>query len=547
MLKNNLSKLMLHKWEFILPGAAFLLAFALRYFFLSKYHYPMMIHEQDGVGYMEVAKSFMHLHLSGVTGRPPGYPIVIALFSLLPVELEYAARIASIFMDSLIVLPLFYIARAYLPRAGAFAVCLLWAFFSYSLYFAPSPLSQSSYLCYLLFGVALLHLGQEKRHYACFLASGMFMAMSYLARTEGIVGFGCGLFFCLTLLFDKTNSNRKNILIPVCFLFGFLILAGPYLVAMRISLGGWTLSALTAVQVKSADAVLKLNAKGDLQAAASTGLSAWKAYYTTLPIFLESIQSNIKGFVTVYLRTFPVWMNLLTGAGLLFLARKATWRDSFLLLILLLVTAPALVVNIPKSHSYLYPVFTMTLICFVSCLEALVRGGGWITERFFPVLKPRLVAATLSVIMLLPIAFMAFAFFKTADASYRAPGLVHEAAETEKVYQGAAGIIKNNSRESDLIMTRWGLVGYFAARPVLGLPNGGVKEVVEYGRKNGARFLLIDTKSVTSRRQELTELLGPLEGKTVNPEYGIEVLSSNYFTDIDSGYVIYRYKSPVKP
>ncbi|MEI6208332.1 MAG: hypothetical protein WCP20_16245 [Desulfuromonadales bacterium] len=89
-------------------------------------------------------------------------------------------------------------------------------------------------------------------------------------------------------------------------------------------------------------------------------------------------------------------------------------------------------------------------------------------------------------------------------------------------------------------MTRWGLVGYFADRPVLTLPKGGVKEVIEYGRKNGARFILIDSNSVLSRRQELQELLGPLEGKPVNPAYGIETFYGNYFPDL-GGYVIYRY------
>jgi 4-amino-4-deoxy-L-arabinose transferase-like glycosyltransferase len=261
MLKSGFLIFLEHKWDYILAFAVFLLAFALRYHFLVTYRYPMMVHEQDAVGYMDAAKSFLHLRLPTVAGRPPGYPIVIALFALLPVGLEFAARLASIFMDALVVLPLYYIARIYLSRAGALAVCLLWAFFSFSLYFSTSPLSQSSYLCFLLFGVAFLYFGYEKRGLTWFFCSGIFMALSYLARPEGIVGFCYGLFFCLTLLIGKNGTYRKNILLPICFIAGFLLLAGPYLIAMRITLGGWTISALTAAQVKSADTVLTLNAK----------------------------------------------------------------------------------------------------------------------------------------------------------------------------------------------------------------------------------------------------------------------------------------------
>ena len=83
--------------------------------------------------------------------------------------------------------------------------------------------------------------------------------------------------------------------------------------------------------------------------------------------------------------------------------------------------------------------------------------------------------------------------------------------------------------------------GNWTMSPMSEAPKGGVKEVIDYGRKNGARFILFDTNSVLSRRQELKELLEPLEGKFINPAYGIEVFKTNYFPDL-GGYVIYRYK-----
>jgi len=541
MLNPGFSTLKLHTWEYILPGVAFLVAFALRYHFLVTYSYPLMIHEQDAVGYMEVAKSILQLRFPSVIGRPPGYPIVISLFALLPIGLENAARLASVFMDAMIVVPLFFIARIYLSRVGSFAVCLLWACFSFSLVFSPSPLSQSSFLFYLLSGVICLHLGLEKKGLWWLSGAGACMALSYLARPEGMVGFGCGLLICLTPFIEKGGVNKKNLVMPGCFLLGFLLLAAPYLVALHGTFGVWTLSPMSEAHVKTADVILTLNAKGELQKTGSAGFSVWKEHYKTIPLFLGAVWANIQAFAGVYKNTFPTWMLFVSGAGVLSLAWKSSWRNFFLFLIPIAVIVPNFVVSIPKTHSYLYPVFAMTFICFVSGFEVAATGVCRVARLVMPEVRSVILEVSLRGLLLATVFSIAFEFYLIADNNYKSPELITEVLVTEKIFKGAGEIIKNNSQANDVIMTRWGLVGYFADRPVLTLPKGGVKEVIEYGKKNGARFILIDTKSVLSRRQELRELLGPLEGKLVNPVYGIEAFNSDYFPNI-GGYVIYCYK-----
>ncbi|MGB9080223.1 MAG: hypothetical protein WCD00_02910, partial [Desulfuromonadaceae bacterium] len=381
----------------------------------------------------------------------------------------------------------------------------------------------------------------EMKRIGAFAGAGAFFALSYLARPEGIVGFGCGFLLCLIPIVGKGGVNKKNLLIPVCFLFGFLFLAGPYLTALHSAFGSWTLSPMSEAHVKTADVVLTLNAKGELQKTGSTGLLVWKEQYKTIPIFLGAVWANIQAFAGVYKKTFPLWMHVISGVGVLWLVWKNPWRTSVLLLIPLAVIVPNFVVSIPKTHSYLYPLFAMSFICFISCFEGVMMAGRRASDMYKRVAKPRLVQAFLSGVMLLTLLYVIFSFYREADGDYQSSGLVTEAMTTEKIYKGAGEIIKSNSQANDVIMTRWGLVGYFADRPVVTLPKGGVKEVIEYGRRNGARFILIDTNSVYSRRQELEELLGPLEGKLVNPAYGIEAFYGNYFPDL-GGYVIYRYK-----
>lgn len=525
-----------NRWEILIPLFIAVVAFLLRYSFRAAYAYPMMIHEQDAIGYMDIAKSFLHLQVPAVTGRPPGYPLVIALFALLPVDLERAARLASIFMDASAVVPLYYLARHYLTRVAAGAASLLWAFFSYSLYFSTSPLSQSSYLCFLLCGVALLHRGIQSWNWKWFLSAGAAMALSFLARPEGIAGFGYCLCLSATLVAGRSDRTRQKLWLPACFLLGFLVLAGPFLVAMRVELGGWTVSALSGVQMRGVDATLTLNAQGEVQRAASTGMEFFKA----LPLFLASMVNNGIAFFKVYLSTFPAWVNLVTAGGGVLIIRKAPWRDTCLLLVLVVVVAPALVANLPKSHSYIYPVFAMGFICFGAFLDTLHSFGIRVARRSLSGANPRIVEASLSILLSLPIAYICFISYQGADAAYQEPGLVAQKMETEKILAGASQIIKIHSDPKDLIMTRWGLVGYFADRPVLLLPKGGVQEVLDYGRKNKAELILIDTNAVLSRRQELLELLDPLEGKEINPRYGIKVIAKEFIPDL-GGYVIYRY------
>lgn len=527
--------------EIFIPLFVAVVAFVLRYNFRTTYPYPMMIHEQDAVGYLEVAKSFLHFHIPPVTGRPPGYPLVIALFALLPVELERAARLASMFMDASIVFPLYYLARVYLTPLAAFATCLLWGFFSYGLYFSTSPLSQSSYLCFLLFAVALLHQGMRRRDRKWLVAAGAVMALSFLARPEGVAGFGCCLALSATVVMGKGNLTRQNLWLPASFFLGFLLFAGPFLVAMRLEIGGWTVSALSAVQMRGVDASLRLNSTGDLQSTAATGIAAWSEFFRGVPAFLNLILENGSAFFKVYLGTFPTWANMATFCGGLLIVRRSSWRDSCFLLVFLAVVTPALVANLPKNHSYIYPLFAMGFVCFGSLLDFLKSMGLRTAARVLPKVKPIAQNAILSFLLLLPVAYLSLVSYQNADAAYQDPKLVGQAIVTKKLLGGASEVIRNNSVPQDLIMSRWGLAGYYASRAVVPLPQGQIMEVLDYGRKNRVALILIDTGSVLSRRKELLDLLAPLEGREVNPAYGIEVVASTVLPDI-GGYVIYRYR-----
>ena len=56
----------------------------------------------------------------------------------------------------------------------------------------------------------------------------------------------------------------------------------------------------------------------------------------------------------------------------------------------------------------------------------------------------------------------------------------------------------------------------------------------------GIRLIVVDTNSVLSRRQELMAMLDPLQGKPIDPRYGLEAIAS-FYDPFAGGYVVYRY------
>lgn len=518
----------------------FLAAFSLRYHFLTTYNYPMMIHEQDGVGYMSLARDILAGNLPA-TALPPLYPAVIALFSLLPVQLECAARMASISLDALCVIPLYFLARRYLTRLGACGTALMWAFFSYGLYFSRSPLTQSTFLCCLLSATLALYLGAEERRgdFILFLA-GACLALAYLTRPEGIAGFVFGLFLCLWGTARCGVSARSYLRSQLSFLAGFVVLAGPYLMYLRKLQGTWTISTKAAQAVKGADIIFTLDKSGMLGANPNGMISLWMERFGSVSKLFDFVLLNIKTYFHVYLVIMPLWAHLTTVLGIFFLVKGNGIRRSCYLLLLPMVTAPVFLVDVSKTHSYLYPIFPVAFICFMAAVEKVSRLIVELPQKWGTGLRPALVTAMASVLLILPVLNLCARAYRMADDSLSDPAIIEQALTSKYILGDSADFIRKNSSPGDTFMTRWSLIGYFADRPVVMLPKGDIRSVIYFGRKNRVKYLVVDTNSVISRRQELVELLNPLFGRSINPDLGLEPVRSVYYEPL-GGYVIYRY------
>ena len=151
----------------------------------------------------------------------------------------------------------------------------------------------------------------------------------------------------------------------------------------------------------------------------------------------------------------------------------------------------------------------------------------------------------MTALIFLPSLWLAQAGFRTASDSLQNPGLMQQALLTENIYKECGVALRQLSRLVTRSVTRWGLIGYYADRPVIDLPKGGPQEVIQYGRRNGGRFLVIHTPAASTRREELMELLAPLDRVGVNPQF--RAAGRAHFLPPGTGRVCDLPDSPLNP
>ena len=108
------------KQERIIMLLLFAVAMIVRLWFLPTYR----VISADGIGYISVAKELMRGSASfWSANHPPVYPALIAFAGLFVPDMELAGRLVSIFMGSLLVVPLYLLGRDLFSREIGRASC----------------------------------------------------------------------------------------------------------------------------------------------------------------------------------------------------------------------------------------------------------------------------------------------------------------------------------------------------------------------------------------------------------------------------------------
>lgn len=237
--------------DFILVSFLTLTALAIRLLSLHFYHFIGVDGGVDGVGYAISGRNL----LSGLgysyqgspqLANPPFYSILIGILWLLIQNLEFSGQIVSVISGSLLVIPIFYLAKKmYTRQAGI--LCAIFVVVCPPLIFGSTEVRVASLYTLLLWAAVAIGWKALRSHSLFWSAlTGLMLALCYLTRAEAIMLLP--IFLLLYLLLFKlkvglSSSIAKSIASKsVLLIAAFALVSSPFWVFLYGQTGKWTLS-----------------------------------------------------------------------------------------------------------------------------------------------------------------------------------------------------------------------------------------------------------------------------------------------------------------
>lgn len=173
-----------------------------------------------------------------------GYPFLIMLASYPvdwlyhgpePVAMQFAAQLASGVAGTLLVLPMYFLARRLFDPRTAFWGCLLFQCLPTGGRILSDGLSEASYLLWATTALWLAVIALERRSPLLYALCGVFGALAYLTRPEGVLTVLSAGFVLLAVQFlpEWRRSWRRTLSCLGALVLTAVVTASPYNLAIR--------------------------------------------------------------------------------------------------------------------------------------------------------------------------------------------------------------------------------------------------------------------------------------------------------------------------
>ena len=173
---------------------------------------------------------------------PPLFPFLIAATSALTRNVELAGRLVSVWMGTLLVLPIYFIGRHLYNRKAAYLAAALIACHPLLVNFSATVYCETTYLTLLLTAVYWSFRALRLRTARTFILAGGSFGLTYLTRPEAVIYLVFAL--ALTLVYvsrtcrqDLSKAALRAIWLPLAF----LVFAAPYILWLHAETGQWRL------------------------------------------------------------------------------------------------------------------------------------------------------------------------------------------------------------------------------------------------------------------------------------------------------------------
>lgn len=479
----------------------------------------------DEVNYIKLAASG---HLNGLNHvlHPywtPLYPALVALVAYIIPDYILAARLLSIALSSLLIVPFFFFVKRYYSRNIACGSSLLIAFFSiaavYNVKIETEPLYSLVGILGIFFGWSAMKNSSPLKGFF----AGCLFGAAYLARPEG-TGFLIAFLFSLSvlILFQLLHRAKVKSYLAIFLLaaIGFLLTASPYLIYLRQATGVWTISAKGASNQQGS---MYVRNKAKFQEHPFHSLSKDnkrllqdEVYH--LGTFVRNqekagqpvVKISIKDFAAKAIENFykllksnipeilnlPLIMLLALGLFSIRLNREQTLLDFYLLSFIIFFWIGLLSAFFPAPR-YLIPLLP---ISFLWIARGTVQLKNWLNSSLPDLLQMQSGKACIKfvsfaiAISLILISSILPEFGKQMKRDQTSTAEWEPAIEQQK-----AGLwLRENGKKHPIIMAYNHAVSFYAGnyeiKESVEIPENDVDRLLAYARYRGAQYLVLDDR-----------------------------------------------------
>ena len=520
----------------ILLWALFFMALFLRIIFG-----PPSVITNDSVNYIQLAQQLSEGNFFIENYQFPGdivylqplFSILMSLVNTIVNNWEISGLIINIIFSSLIVFPVFYLARHLFNERIAFMAGLLVMVHAEMIHFSGRVLTEGlfSFLWLLIIYLVFTYRNQSKRIIP-FLILGGLVGLAYLTRVVGLLAFP--LVF-VTILFYKDSLLRKLRMISVVMV-GLLIVALPYILVLHSNTGDWVLSGeqneafriLAYTKENNLDSFYGLSGELNSELSFSINMLPKIEEYSLFGLgyqFIKDIPYNFLFYFLLFMFNAPI----ILFSFLLFKKGYLQNKTNLFLLIFWIVLYLFFYSIFLVEHSfqttaqmvrYMLPVFPLAFIIASVALYSVINP----IRKFFNFDSPR----TLVLLFIFAALMLNFVFIWPLSS------IQLKSYPRVSIEKAVGDWIINNTGESESFLTTNRAFTYYGNRTFFFTPDVEVTVLLDYARQHNIKYIILDSWEYNSRTglQELYRCPVDCNEYEMNIVYSYVANTSGQFINI---------------
>lgn len=516
--------------EYIFLAVIFLVALLVRLYFIPFFR----VISADGIGYVSAARSLLKGIYSPMTIYGVVYPSLTAVVSLTGMPTELSGRLVSACMGSLLVVPLYLLARDFFSKQVGIVACILIVAWPPLRSWAGEVMTQATYITLIVTWYWLLWRAYRNGSIRWSLAAGAVAGLSYLTRPESLVAFAV-MAPVLLLPYVKTRKVKERVALAAACIGAFILMLVPFILLVHHVTGLWQLTGKGGATL--ADALSEYLGRPDLKNEPGFKGIGFLDVIRLYPGFLwPNFVSNFMKTMQIMLPWY-LWAAVVVG----FIGGGWTRERSTARIYLLASFAP---LGIIMVFFFVGPEYVQP---YLPVLFLWAGGGFCEIEKMLLKSFASVGNGSKNILTTVPIAIIAvslltvFTFVAQVPSDRNKP--YHYDDDGGRFDHRRMGeLLKKHLPSGSKIMTRSGRISFYAELENVGMPQADLMEMIDTARKKGVRYLIIDGM-LMGMRPQFGPLFTPLLSGLDTVLY-VSTPRENTFTPIPGVRLHLLYKDP---